>query len=177
MGSIERSHPPAFGHAYCHLQQIMFSSRLWATSARCLARANSALSSASRSAAISTSFRHSTRWYSSPSSLTRAPANATAFAGKRDSKEQPPAEIVSHSLPKCSANEKDVFIHWGDSEWSRLCVMPLGNYFCVRLTDPLASVYSHNLWLRDHCRCSECYHHVTKQRLLNTFDVSLLSMI
>src|SRR5690349_16370182 len=23
-------------------------------------------------------------------------------------------------------------------------------------------------WLRDHCRCSECYHSVTRQRLVNT---------
>ncbi len=30
---------------------------------------------------------------------------------------------------------------------------------------------SHNIWLRDHCRCPECFHPITKQRLLNTFDV------
>ncbi|KAF9790685.1 hypothetical protein BJ322DRAFT_1098315 [Thelephora terrestris] len=30
---------------------------------------------------------------------------------------------------------------------------------------------SHNIWLRDHCRCSECFHPVTKQRLVNTFDI------
>ena len=27
------------------------------------------------------------------------------------------------------------------------------------------------MWLRDHCRCPKCFHPVTKQRLLNTFDV------
>ncbi|CAO3640718.1 unnamed protein product [Cunninghamella blakesleeana] len=26
-------------------------------------------------------------------------------------------------------------------------------------------------WLRDHCRCSECYHSVTRQRLVNTFHI------
>lgn len=31
---------------------------------------------------------------------------------------------------------------------------------------------SHNIWLRDHCRCPHCYHPKTKQRLLNTFQVS-----
>lgn len=31
---------------------------------------------------------------------------------------------------------------------------------------------SHNIWLRDHCRCPECFHPVTKQRLLDTFGVS-----
>lgn len=29
----------------------------------------------------------------------------------------------------------------------------------------------HNIWLRDHCRCPQCYHPVTKQRLLNTFEI------
>ncbi|KAI0806098.1 hypothetical protein BC629DRAFT_1142532 [Irpex lacteus] len=31
--------------------------------------------------------------------------------------------------------------------------------------------YSHHVWLRDHCRCPQCYHPVTKQRLFNTFDI------
>lgn len=30
----------------------------------------------------------------------------------------------------------------------------------------------HNIWLRDHCRCPQCYHPTTKQRLLNTFEVA-----
>ena len=30
---------------------------------------------------------------------------------------------------------------------------------------------SHHLYLRDHCRCEECFHPITKQRLLNTFEV------
>lgn len=29
----------------------------------------------------------------------------------------------------------------------------------------------HNIWLRDHCRCPQCYHPTTKQRLLNTFEI------
>ena len=32
------------------------------------------------------------------------------------------------------------------------------------------------MWLRDHCRCPKCFHPVTKQRLLNTFDVRTLSL-
>ncbi len=32
--------------------------------------------------------------------------------------------------------------------------------------------YSHHVLLRDPCRCPQCYHPVTKQRLFNTFDVS-----
>ncbi|PWN50462.1 Trimethyllysine dioxygenase [Violaceomyces palustris] len=29
----------------------------------------------------------------------------------------------------------------------------------------------HNIWLRDHCRCAQCYHPKTKQRLINTFQI------
>ncbi|KAK7203332.1 hypothetical protein BZA70DRAFT_283437 [Myxozyma melibiosi] len=29
----------------------------------------------------------------------------------------------------------------------------------------------HNIWLRDSCQCSACFHPVTKQRLLNTFAI------
>ncbi|KAJ3272881.1 hypothetical protein HDV01_005204 [Terramyces sp. JEL0728] len=32
---------------------------------------------------------------------------------------------------------------------------------------------SHGVWLRDHCRCNECFHPVTKQRLVNTSDIPL----
>ncbi|EIN09855.1 Trimethyllysine dioxygenase [Punctularia strigosozonata HHB-11173 SS5] len=30
---------------------------------------------------------------------------------------------------------------------------------------------SHHIWLRDHCRCPECFHPVTKQRLHSTFEI------
>ncbi|TCD61488.1 hypothetical protein EIP91_008371 [Steccherinum ochraceum] len=29
----------------------------------------------------------------------------------------------------------------------------------------------HHIWLRDHCRCPQCYNAVTKQRLVNTFEI------
>ncbi|KAI9001553.1 mitochondrial protein [Trametes punicea] len=29
----------------------------------------------------------------------------------------------------------------------------------------------HHIWLRDHCRCPECFHPITKQRLVNTFEI------
>lgn len=29
----------------------------------------------------------------------------------------------------------------------------------------------HNIWLRDHCRCSFCYDHETFQRRLNVLDL------
>ncbi|OSX59107.1 hypothetical protein POSPLADRAFT_1151947 [Postia placenta MAD-698-R-SB12] len=30
---------------------------------------------------------------------------------------------------------------------------------------------SHHIWLRDHCRCPQCFHSATKQRLVNTFEI------
>ncbi|KAI0048945.1 Trimethyllysine dioxygenase [Auriscalpium vulgare] len=57
--------------------------------------------------------------------------------------------VPSHHLPTSNANEKEVFIHWDGGDWSKF----------------------HNIWLRDHCRCSECFHSVTKQRLVNTFEI------
>ncbi|KAF9526372.1 hypothetical protein CPB83DRAFT_466620 [Crepidotus variabilis] len=33
------------------------------------------------------------------------------------------------------------------------------------------NVVTHNIWLRDHCRCPKCFHAVTKQRIFNTFDI------
>ncbi|KAK9243089.1 hypothetical protein V1506DRAFT_407227 [Lipomyces tetrasporus] len=29
----------------------------------------------------------------------------------------------------------------------------------------------HNIWLRDSCQCSSCFHPITKQRLINTFSI------
>jgi hypothetical protein len=31
--------------------------------------------------------------------------------------------------------------------------------------------FSHAIWLRDHCSCSECYHAETHQRLLDPLKV------
>ncbi|KIO28372.1 hypothetical protein M407DRAFT_181893 [Tulasnella calospora MUT 4182] len=30
---------------------------------------------------------------------------------------------------------------------------------------------SHNIWLRDHCRCPKCFHPITKQRMVDTFVI------
>ncbi|KAI0297255.1 Trimethyllysine dioxygenase [Multifurca ochricompacta] len=52
-------------------------------------------------------------------------------------------------------NEREVFIQWDGTIRSKF----------------------HHIWLRDHCRCPQCFHPVTKQRLINTFDVGLSSPI
>lgn len=58
---------------------------------------------------------------------------------------------------------------WADLQlWERRLLMwklTLINSFSLCLLN------SHSFWLRDHCHCSECYHTVTKQRLVNTFKV------
>jgi trimethyllysine dioxygenase len=47
------------------------------------------------------------------------------------------------------ANDKEIFLDWN-----------------ARKT----SVFNH-FWLRDHCRCEQCYHAVTRQRLVDTFSI------
>lgn len=42
---------------------------------------------------------------------------------------------------------------------------------CITWSSGVTSRF-HHVWLRDHCRCPACYHQKTKQRLLNTFEVS-----
>ena len=40
----------------------------------------------------------------------------------------------------------------------------------VSWTEKLTSAF-HNIWLRDHCHCEQCLHPLTKQRLINTFEI------
>ncbi|KAG7089849.1 hypothetical protein E1B28_011493 [Marasmius oreades] len=56
---------------------------------------------------------------------------------------------LADDLPIVSADDKRVAVGWNTQTWSRF----------------------HHLWLRDHCRCPECFHRVTKQRLFNTFEI------
>ncbi|KAI8332019.1 hypothetical protein BC941DRAFT_381813 [Chlamydoabsidia padenii] len=41
----------------------------------------------------------------------------------------------------------------------------------LNLTLPSATYTLPYFWLRDHCRCPDCYHPVTRQRLVNTFGL------
>ncbi|TFK20727.1 mitochondrial protein [Coprinopsis marcescibilis] len=52
-------------------------------------------------------------------------------------------------LPIVSSDASQVAVGWDPRTWSRF----------------------HNIWLRDHCRCPKCFHSITKQRLLNTFEI------
>ncbi|KAL1733750.1 hypothetical protein EV714DRAFT_203618 [Schizophyllum commune] len=57
--------------------------------------------------------------------------------------------ILPDDLPIVSSDDRRVAIGWDTRTWSRF----------------------HNIWLRDHCRCPKCFHPVTKQRLVNTFEI------
>lgn len=85
---------------------------------------------------------------------TRSTASlATALAPPRPHSGPPQRLSVvtsdDHELPIISADAGKVAIGWDTRTWSRF----------------------HNIWLRDHCRCPKCFHPVTKQRLLNTFEI------
>ncbi|KAJ1307940.1 hypothetical protein OPQ81_002017 [Rhizoctonia solani] len=55
----------------------------------------------------------------------------------------------SMELPHVARNERKVSVRWKNGVVSGF----------------------HHIWLRDHCRCTDCLHPVTKQRLVNTFEI------
>ncbi|RIA86792.1 hypothetical protein C1645_778718 [Glomus cerebriforme] len=70
---------------------------------------------------------------------------------KRNLIESPDLEVkIPESKPiTVSITPTKVFINWQDDQTSKF----------------------HNFWLRDHCKCEECFHKITKQRLVDTFKI------
>jgi hypothetical protein len=94
--------------------------------------------------------------------VTFRSAHSSAVFAKQSGEED-----RAESVPTSSTTDGRVIVGWGLNEKSWLYVVcPLLANKVLILAD------SHNIWLRDHCRCSECFHPVTKQRLVDTFDVS-----
>ncbi|KIP10456.1 hypothetical protein PHLGIDRAFT_84951 [Phlebiopsis gigantea 11061_1 CR5-6] len=96
------------------------------------------------STAQARSLHTASRWASAAAALRRTyqpPSEPSTSA------EQPPAR--TQDIPVSRIDEGKVVVGFDTEEWTRY----------------------HHVWLRDHCRCSECFHPVTKQRLLNTFDI------
>ncbi|KAG8712986.1 hypothetical protein FRC08_013828 [Ceratobasidium sp. 394] len=60
-----------------------------------------------------------------------------------------PATGQTSELPQVGYDARKISVEWKDGTRSQF----------------------HHIWLRDHCRCSECLHPVTKQRLVNTFEI------
>ena len=67
------------------------------------------------------------------------------------------------------------------SEWTRERYMCIGtqikaqdcmcnSVLSLLIIKTSTSPSSDHFWLRDHCRCAECFHQITKQRLVNTFE-------
>ncbi|KAJ2966428.1 hypothetical protein NUW54_g13810 [Trametes sanguinea] len=77
-----------------------------------------------------------------PSSYASAAETSTSAAARGSS-------VASASLPTSRIDEKKVVLGWDETKYSRY----------------------HHIWLRDHCRCPECFHPITKQRLVNTFEI------
>ncbi|CCA73344.1 related to trimethyllysine hydroxylase [Serendipita indica DSM 11827] len=71
----------------------------------------------------------------------------TATAVKREPAPTPATSEETVELPETNADDTRVAVGWPDGIWSRY----------------------HHFWLRDHCRCPECFHPVTKQRMVDTF--------
>ncbi|KAI0951430.1 hypothetical protein AcW1_008475 [Taiwanofungus camphoratus] len=69
---------------------------------------------------------------------------AAQSVSSEHSTDNPPIE-----LPISNIDERKVVVGWDTRTWSRY----------------------HHIWLRDHCRCPQCFHPVTKQRLVNTFEI------
>ncbi|KAF5370429.1 hypothetical protein D9615_009728 [Tricholomella constricta] len=82
--------------------------------------------------------------------LTRASASAAALRPRslEDAPQELP-EVSPDDLPIISTGDNKVAIGWDTRTWSRF----------------------HNIWLRDHCRCPKCFHAITKQRLVDTFEI------
>ncbi|GLB40713.1 putative protein of unknown function (DUF971) [Lyophyllum shimeji] len=83
--------------------------------------------------------------------LTRAAASAASLRPRSATEDsiQPLPEVSPDALPIVSIGDNKVAIGWDTRTWSRF----------------------HNIWLRDHCRCPKCFHAITKQRLVNTFEI------
>ncbi len=109
------------------------------------------------------------------SSVTHVQSYASsALAKKTSSNHQSRVPIDAGDLPTNTANEREVFIQWNGTTRSKLWVTsPHAVHHTSGLVLKCIIFISHHVWLRDHCRCPECFHSITKQRLINTFEVNL----
>ncbi|KAN0120946.1 hypothetical protein V8E52_004215 [Russula decolorans] len=74
---------------------------------------------------------------------------SSALAKKTSSNHRSRVPTDASDLPTNTVNEREVFIQWDGTTRSKF----------------------HHIWLRDHCRCPECFHSITKQRLISTFEI------
>ncbi|KAF8150743.1 hypothetical protein B0H34DRAFT_150792 [Crassisporium funariophilum] len=91
-------------------------------------------------------------------------ASPTSYPTLADQRKRLP-DVAPDDLPVVNQDARQIAIGWDTRTWSRLWVAHCS--YRSKLTHS-----SHNIWLRDHCRCPKCFHPVTKQRLFNTFEIS-----
>ncbi|KAI0350027.1 Trimethyllysine dioxygenase [Trametes cingulata] len=80
----------------------------------------------------------------SSSSIARTPRPSTPSPSTSQGSSE-----VAPAPPTSRIDDRKVVLGWDTTTYSRY----------------------HHIWLRDHCRCPQCFHPITKQRLLNTFDI------
>ncbi|KAI8348498.1 Trimethyllysine dioxygenase [Mortierella sp. GBAus27b] len=97
----------------------------------------------------------------SPRSLPHIPASSSAILARSS------ASFWSHQRHYSAAVNENTQLAQGDQEPG---VEVFGKKVHLVWPDGITSRF-HSFWLRDHCHCSECYHTVTKQRLMNTFQI------
>ncbi|RIB26156.1 hypothetical protein C2G38_320289 [Gigaspora rosea] len=94
------------------------------------------------------------------------PSNLVFNQYKNDLCQVPLIKSFSNNLNKTYLRN---FIKISDTE-DAITVSTTTSKVIVDWQDNQTSKF-HNIWLRDHCKCSECYHQITKQRLLDTFSI------
>ncbi|KAF9106170.1 hypothetical protein BGX29_010315 [Mortierella sp. GBA35] len=102
----------------------------------------------SRTQAASQVLLRSLPRYTRPA-LFQAPSYLSHASHHHYSTENKKAQVNIIDKSSASVVDSKVHLRWIDGTTSRF----------------------HSFWLRDHCHCPECYHSVTKQRLVNTFKI------
>ncbi|KAJ3552841.1 hypothetical protein NM688_g3937 [Phlebia brevispora] len=95
--------------------------------------------------AVSNAQRH----FTTAPPLSVSAAAAVKRLHSSDPPEPPLTPATSPDLPVSRVDDREVVVGFDTASWTRF----------------------HHVWLRDHCRCPECFHPITKQRLFSTFDI------
>jgi len=81
--------------------------------------------------------------------FSRSASAAAALRPPSPPPSEGPSTPPKTSLPVSNIDNRKVVVGFENGDWGRF----------------------HHIWLRDHCRCPQCYHPITKQRLVNTFEI------
>ncbi|CAE6340966.1 unnamed protein product [Rhizoctonia solani] len=110
-------------------------------------RQTSGSSAVLKPAAAAQSFTAEQRFQPLPSFSRDVPISSELSRGSNVA--ATPKGAGSVGLPHVVSSERKVSVGWNNAVTSHF----------------------HHIWLRDHCRCADCLHPITKQRLVNTFEI------